>query len=83
MPQIPGSTKAMSSLAVGYLLDNHEILPSTQKAFEKGLPKPFRLTKERFDSEVNVIKEYMGQGGSAQGVIEQTDEAAMLVRAKL
>jgi hypothetical protein len=83
MPQIPGGTKALSSLVVSYLTSNHEISPATQKTFEKDLPKPFRLTKERFESDVNVIKEYMGQGGAAQGAIAHTDEAAMMVRAKL
>jgi hypothetical protein len=45
--------------------------------------RAYRLTRERYDSKVNVIKEYMGQGGNAQGSIQTTDEAAMLVRAKL
>lgn len=83
MPQIPGSTIALSSLAVAYLTENHEISPSAQKTFEKDLPLPFRLTRERFDADVNVIREFMGQGGSAQGAIAHTDEAAMMVKAKL
>lgn len=83
MPQIPGATKALSSLVGSYLLNDHRISPAAQQAFENELPKPFRLTRDRFDSDVNVIKESMGQGGAAKGEMAHTDEAVILVKAKL
>jgi hypothetical protein len=82
MPQIPACATAISALAVNYLRDRR-ITPTAQEQFDNALPPPYRLTRERYDSKVNVIKEYMGQGGNAQGSIQTTDEAAMLVRAKL
>lgn len=83
MPQIPACTTALSALAVSYLQNRGKITPDAQKRFDGELPHPFRLTKERYESTVNIIKEYMGQGGGAQGAIETADEAAMFVKAKL
>jgi len=83
MPQIPACSTAISALAVAFLQNRAKIPPSAQQAFDNALPPPYRLTQERYESTVNVIKEYMGQGGNAQGAIQTTDEAAMLVKAKL
>lgn len=57
--------------------------PTSKANFDSTLPHTFRLTKERYESTVNVIKEYMGQGGDANGAIDTTDEAVMLARSKL
>jgi hypothetical protein len=83
MPQIPACTTALSLLAVSFLQNHGKVTPEAQERFDLGLPHPFRLTKERYESTVNIIKEYMGQGGGAQGAIQTTDEAAMFVKAKL
>lgn len=83
MPQIPACTNALAGLAVSFLRDKGNVSPDSEANFNSTLPHPFRLTKERYKSSVNVIKEYMGQGGNATGAVETTDEAAMLARSKL
>lgn len=83
MPQIPACARATADIATSYLA-NGFVSPQAQKAFETRLPLPYRLTKKRFEANVNVIKEYMGQAGAgAQGSIEAVDEAVMLAKAKL
>lgn len=83
MPQIPACANALADLAVSFLQDKGKVSSDAQATFDSTLPHTFRLTKERYDSKVNVIKEYMGQGGNATGAVETTDEAVMLARAKL
>lgn len=83
MPQIPACTNALAGLAVSFLRDRGKVSSESQATFESALPHTLRLTKERYESTVNVIKEYMGQGGNAVGAAETTDEAVMLARSKL
>jgi hypothetical protein len=83
MPQIPACATALSALAVDFLQNGAKISASAQHRFDQALPPPYRLTRERYDSTVNFIKEYMGQGGGAQGAIQTSDEAVMMVKAKL
>lgn len=85
MPQIPGATKPLATLVHSYLATG-SVQPSAQAVLDQNLPRPFHLTKQRMESGVNVIKEYMGQGvGKAPTAIVANDEANMLarVRAKL
>jgi hypothetical protein len=83
MPLIPACSIAAAQLAIAYLEGKGTISPSAQATFEKTLPPPFRFTRKRYEAKVNVIKEYMGQGGDAQGAMQNTDEAVMLAKAKL
>lgn len=83
MPQIPACATALSALAVDFLANKGKISSAAHVNFNKILPPPYRLSRERYDSTINIIKEYMGQGGGAQGAIQTTDEAAMMVKAKL
>ena len=83
MPQIPACSAAVSALALAFLQNKAKIPAAAQRTFDKALPPPYRLTRERYDSNVNVIKEAMGQGAVAMGSVRTTDEAVMLVKAKL
>lgn len=83
MPQIPACAYALAGLATSYLREKGQVSAESQATFESDLPHPFRLTKERYESKVNVIKEYMGQDAGAKGALETTDEAAMLAKVKL
>ncbi|WVR07884.1 hypothetical protein IAU60_004927 [Kwoniella sp. DSM 27419] len=81
MPRIPGCTSAIARLAVSRL-SNGCITPQADQAFKDSLPKPYWLTKERFESRNNLILGYMGQSGT-QVDVKQADEAVMVARAKL
>jgi hypothetical protein len=83
MPQIPACTYALAGLAVSFLRDGGKVSPNSKATFDSTQPHTFRLTKERYESTVNVIIEYMGQSGDASGAMDTTDEAAMLARSKL
>ncbi|OCF32132.1 FAD dependent oxidoreductase superfamily protein [Kwoniella heveanensis BCC8398] len=80
MPRIPGCTAALASLAASRLSDGF-ISPEADQAFRAALPKPYWLTRQRFESKVNLIKEAMGQGNKAQVDVQQADEAVLAARA--
>ncbi|KAK8846880.1 hypothetical protein IAR55_005970 [Kwoniella newhampshirensis] len=79
MPRIPGCTAALSTLAVSRLVDG-TISPQAQTAFDSALPEPYHMTRERFESRVNLIKQAMGQGDKTQVDIAQADEAVLAAR---
>lgn len=53
MPRIPGCTLALSKL----IMSGRQ----GQAAFEKAVPKPYRVTKERWASDINLIQGAMGR----------------------
>ncbi|OWT36867.1 FAD dependent oxidoreductase superfamily [Cryptococcus neoformans Bt1] len=80
MPRIPGCTAALSSLAISYL-SNGSTTPDANRAFRRALPQPYWLTKERFESKINLIKAAMGQGGQAKlDTTNQADEAILAAK---
>ncbi|WVQ74666.1 hypothetical protein IAR50_004270 [Cryptococcus sp. DSM 104548] len=66
MPRIPGCTSAISSLLLSYLANNNTLTPEASKEFEGRLPRPYWMTRERFESRENLILGAMGQGDGAR-----------------
>jgi hypothetical protein len=58
MPRIPGCTAALSKL----ILTNNA---KGKRDFDDTVPRPYRITPERWASDVNLIKGAMGQNPSA------------------
>jgi hypothetical protein len=85
MPRIPGATKSLTTLVHSYLATG-KVQPAAQAVFDRDLPHPLHISKERMASDVNVIQARMGRG-QAPGPMPAApvDEANMLakVRAKL
>ncbi|WVQ84845.1 hypothetical protein IAT38_007002 [Cryptococcus sp. DSM 104549] len=72
MPRIPGCTAALTALAISRLTTG-TTSPAAQQAFEQALPKPYWLTKERYESRVNVIKEKMAPADFGRAIEKDAD----------
>lgn len=68
MPRIPGCTQALAKLMVANG-------PKGKHEFDAAVPRPYRITEERWSSDINLIKGAMGQKASEWAMEE--------VRAKL